>query len=274
MRELAEAARTHQAGDCEALYLRAASSGDASLLTWYIRRIIALGQFRRAEELIEGRCLSGLLLGELSAAVGISGQYGESERLARRAFDVSGDRHGHRRLTHHLLSLGMHRDAARLYSWAADHGDPSAARWLVGHYEAQGDRITAERLACATLTQRVAPPPFSPWLSPGLLPEKPPTPRDCARSLLTMAMPTSSSLTHASVQTTGITPPRCASTLLLPRSSTPRPWSGCHGAVTGKATTGAQRTWHMPQRPAATATPCTASPTSDLPRAISKTPND
>ncbi|MFE1989598.1 hypothetical protein [Streptomyces mirabilis] len=157
MRELAEAARTHQAVDCEALYLRAASGGDASLLTWFIRRLIALGQFRRAEELIEERCLSGLLLGELSSAVGLSGQYGDSERLARRAFAVSGDRHGHRRLTHHLLSLGMRRDAARLYSWAADHGDPSAARWLVGYYEAQGDRITAERLACAALTQHGSP---------------------------------------------------------------------------------------------------------------------
>lgn len=167
MRELAEAARTHQAVDCEALYLRAASSGETSLLTWFIRRLIALGQFRRAEELIEQRYpsgllieeqyLSGLLLGELSAAVGLSGQYGDSERLARRAFDVSGDRNGHRHLAHHLLSLGMRSDAARQYSWAADHGDPSAARWLVGHYEAQGDRITAERLACVALTQHGSP---------------------------------------------------------------------------------------------------------------------
>lgn len=157
MRELAEAARTYQAVDCEALYLRAASGGDVSLLTWFIRRLIGLGQFRRAEELIEERCLSGFLLGELSAAVGLSGQYADSERLARRAFAVSGDRYGHRRLAHHLLSLGMRRDAARVYSWAADHGDPSAARWLAQHYEAQGDRVTAERLACTALTQHGSP---------------------------------------------------------------------------------------------------------------------
>ncbi|MET9459966.1 hypothetical protein ABZY05_33590 [Streptomyces canus] len=156
MRELAEAARTYQA-DCEALYLRAASDGDASLLTWFIRRLIALRQFRRAEEFIEERSPSGLLLGELAAAVGLSGQYGDSERLARRAFTVSGDRQGHRRLAHHLLSLGMPRDATRVYSWAADHGDPSAARWLAGHYEAQGDRITADRLAWAALAEHGSP---------------------------------------------------------------------------------------------------------------------
>ncbi|MCX4920215.1 hypothetical protein [Streptomyces sp. NBC_00687] len=157
MRELAEAARTHQAVECEVLYLRAASGGDVSLLTWFIRRLIGLGQFRRAEALIEERCLSGLLLGELSAAVGHSGQYGDSERLARRAFAVSGDRTGHRRLAHHLLNLGMRRDAARQYLWAADHGDPSASRWLVGYYEAQGDRVTSERLARAALTQHGSP---------------------------------------------------------------------------------------------------------------------
>ncbi|WP_328974115.1 hypothetical protein [Streptomyces canus] len=156
MRELAEAARNYQA-DCEALYLRAASDGDASLLTWFIRRLIALRKFRRAEEFIEERCPSGLLLGELAAAVGLSGQYGDSERLARRAFTVSGDRQGHRRLAHHLLSLGMRRDATRVYSWAADHGDPPAARWLAGHYEAQGDRITADRLAWAALAEHGSP---------------------------------------------------------------------------------------------------------------------
>ncbi|MEU0946829.1 hypothetical protein ABZ379_29400 [Streptomyces canus] len=157
MRELAQAARSHQAVDCEALYLRAASGGDVSLLPWFVRRLIGLGQFQRAEGLIEDRCLSGLLLGELSAAVGLAGQYGNSERLARRAFDVSGDRHGHRRLAHHLLTLGMRRDAARVYSWAADHGDPTAARWLVGYHEAQGDRLTAERLAYAALLQHGSP---------------------------------------------------------------------------------------------------------------------
>ncbi|MFF3967997.1 hypothetical protein ACFYZI_41405 [Streptomyces griseorubiginosus] len=156
MRELAEAARTYQA-DCEALYLRAALDGDASLLPWFIRRLIALGQFRRAEELIEERYLSGLLLGELGAAVGLSGHYREGERLVRRAFAVSGDRQGHRRLAHHLLSLGMRRDATRVYSWAADHGDPSAARWLAQHYETQGDRITAEQVARAALTQHGSP---------------------------------------------------------------------------------------------------------------------
>ncbi|MFC8434918.1 hypothetical protein [Streptomyces sp. NPDC057253] len=156
LRELAEAARTYQA-DCEALYLRAALDGDASVLPWFIRRLIALGQFRRAEELIEERYLSGLLLGELAAAMGLSGQYGDGERLARRAFAVSGDRQGHRRLAHHLLSLGMRRDATRVYSWAADHGDPSAARWLAQHYEVQGDRITAEQLAHAALTQHGSP---------------------------------------------------------------------------------------------------------------------
>ncbi|WP_406359332.1 hypothetical protein OID55_41470 [Streptomyces sp. NBC_00715] len=157
MRELAEAARTHQAVECEELYLRAASGGDVSLLTWFIRRLIGLGQFRRAEALIEEHCLSGLLLGELAAAVGHSGKFGDSERLARRAFAVSGDRSGHRRLAHHLLSLGMRRDAARIYSWAADHGDPSASRWLVRYHEAQGDRVTSERLARAVLTQHGSP---------------------------------------------------------------------------------------------------------------------
>ncbi|MFE2262537.1 hypothetical protein [Streptomyces griseosporeus] len=155
--ELAHAARNYQAVDCEALYLRAASSGDKSFLSWFIRRLIALGQFRRAERLIEERCLDGFLLGELSAAVGLSGQYRDSERLARRAFDVSGDRHGHRRLTHHLLSLGMRRDAERLYAWGADKGDPVAARWLVDHREAQGDRIAAERLARVALTRHGSP---------------------------------------------------------------------------------------------------------------------
>ncbi|MFI2636607.1 hypothetical protein ACH5A2_40600 [Streptomyces collinus] len=272
MRELAEAARAHQA-DCEALYVRA-SGGDVSLLTWFIRRLIALGQFRRAEELIEERYLSGLLLGELSAAVGLSGQYGDSERLARRAFTISGNRQGHRRLAHHLLSLGMRRDATRVYSWAADHGDPSAARWLAGHYEAQGDRITADRLACAALTEHGSP---AALLALAQFRVAAGEVTDAARlckiiadhghadALVARARERSDHRDHAAA----LCFYRAAAAVEHPKALEWMSWR-----CDGQATTSAPRTWHTPQRPAATATPCTAWPISDLPRATSRTPND
>ncbi|WP_256726546.1 tetratricopeptide repeat protein [Streptomyces acidiscabies] len=153
MRELAQAARRLGALECEQLYLKAAACGDVAVLQWFIRRLITLRRFERAEELIENHSLDGFLLGELSAALGLAGHFQEAERLARRAYEVSGNLNGARSLAHHLLTLGMHRPAERVYSWLAETGDPVAARWLTAHREARGDRITAERLARTALTQ-------------------------------------------------------------------------------------------------------------------------
>ncbi|MGX1268020.1 hypothetical protein [Streptomyces phaeoluteigriseus] len=153
MRELAQAARRLGAVECEQLYLKAAACGDAAVLQWFTRRLITLRRFERAEELIENHSLDGFLLGELSAALGHAGQFKDAERLARRAYEVSGNRNGARSLAHHLLTLGMRRPAERVYSWLAETGDPVAARWLTAHREARGDRVTAERLARTALTQ-------------------------------------------------------------------------------------------------------------------------
>ncbi len=152
-RELAQAARRLGVVSCEQLYLKAAECGDVSVLHWFTRRLIDLRRFERAEQIIEGHCLDGFLLGELSAALGLAGHYKEAERLARRAYEVSGNRNGQRSLAHHLLTLGMRHSAARIYSWAADTGDPVAARWLTAYHEARGDRIAAERLAHTALTE-------------------------------------------------------------------------------------------------------------------------
>ncbi|MFI8348511.1 hypothetical protein [Streptomyces sp. NPDC085596] len=142
---------------CEQLYLKAAECGNVSVLHWFTRRLIDLRRFERAEQIIEGHCLDGFLLGELSAALGLAGHYKEAERLARRAYEVSGNRNGQRSLAHHLLTLGMRHSAARIYSWAADTGDPVAARWLTAYHEARGDRIAAERLAHTALTEYGSP---------------------------------------------------------------------------------------------------------------------
>lgn len=157
MRELAQSAHRLGTVDCEELYVRAAERGDVSGLQWFTRRLMDLRRFERAEQLIDRYSLGGLLLGELSAALGLAGRYGDAERLARRAYEVSGDWMGHRRLAHHLLRLGKHRAVERLYSWSADSGDPVAAQWLIMHHEARGDGITAEQLARAALTQHGSP---------------------------------------------------------------------------------------------------------------------
>lgn len=91
MRELAQAARQLGAVDCEQLYLKAAVFGDESVLKWFIRRLITLRHFERAEQIIENHCLDGFLLGELSAALGLAGLFKDAERLARRAYEVSGN---------------------------------------------------------------------------------------------------------------------------------------------------------------------------------------
>lgn len=157
MLELAHSARRLGAVECEELYLKAAECGDVSLLPWFTRRLIALRNFERAEQLIEHYHLDGRLMGELSAAVGRAGRFMNAERLARRAYKISGDWNGNRSLAHHLLTLDMRRTAERIYTWAADSGDPVAARWLTAHHEARGDRITAERLAHRALTQHGSP---------------------------------------------------------------------------------------------------------------------
>lgn len=157
MRELAQSARRMGAVECEQLYLKAAPCGDITLLQWLIRRLIDLRRFDRAEQIIENHCLDGFLLGELSAALGLAGHFKDAERLARRAYAVSGNRRGARRLAHHLLTLGMHRPVQRIYSWACEIGDPVAARWLTAECEARGDRSAAERLAHTALTQHGSP---------------------------------------------------------------------------------------------------------------------
>ncbi|MGW5733549.1 MULTISPECIES: hypothetical protein [Streptomyces] len=157
MMELAQSARRLGVVDCEDLYVRAAEYGDVSALQWFTRRLIALKHFKRAEVLTENYRLGGHLLGELSAALGLVGQIKEAERLARRAYDISGDRHGHRNLAHHLLTLGMRSVGERIHTWAAASGDPVAARWLTVHHEACGDQFTAERLAETALKQHGSP---------------------------------------------------------------------------------------------------------------------
>ncbi|MFF4324813.1 tetratricopeptide repeat protein [Streptomyces sp. NPDC001568] len=153
VRELAQAARRMGAVSCELLYLKSAARGDVDVLQWFIRRLMKLSRFERAEELIEKYCLDGLLLGELSAAMGLAGRFKDAERLARRAYGVSRDRNGARNLAHKLLALGMHRPAERIYSWLVETGDPVAARWLTKHHEARGEGATAERLARTALAQ-------------------------------------------------------------------------------------------------------------------------
>ncbi|MFF0383518.1 hypothetical protein [Streptomyces sp. NPDC004286] len=157
MLELAQSARRLGVLDCGDLYVRAAECGDVSVLLWFTRRLIALRRFERAEDLIENYHLDGHLLGELSAALGFAGHFKDAERLARRAYEVSGDWNGHRSLAHHLLALDMSRTAERIYSWAADNGDPVATRWLTAHHEARGDRTTAERLAHTALAHHGSP---------------------------------------------------------------------------------------------------------------------
>ncbi|AGF59684.1 hypothetical protein SHJGH_0018 [Streptomyces hygroscopicus subsp. jinggangensis TL01] len=85
LRELAQAARRLGAVDCEQLYLKAAACGDVAVLQWFTRRLMALGRFERAEELIDNHRLDRLLLGELAASVGDAGRFGDAARLARRA---------------------------------------------------------------------------------------------------------------------------------------------------------------------------------------------
>lgn len=153
MRELAQAARRLGVVECEQLYLRAGACGDISVLQWFTRRLIDLNHLERAENIIENHCLDGYLLGELSAAFGRAGNFRGAERLARRAYAISGDRHGARSLAHHLLILDMRRPAERIYTWAAETGDAVAAQWLTAHHEARGDRTTAEQLALRFLTQ-------------------------------------------------------------------------------------------------------------------------
>ncbi|MGM7443978.1 hypothetical protein [Streptomyces tunisiensis] len=155
--ELAQSARRVGAVECEELYIKAAERGDVGVLTWFTRRLTDLKHFERAEQLIDDYRLDGHLLGELSAALGFAGQFGNAERLARRAYEASGGWYGQRRLAHHLLTLDMHRTAERIYSWAAEDGDPIAARWLTAHHEARGDRFTAEQLAHTALTQHGSP---------------------------------------------------------------------------------------------------------------------
>ncbi|MFC8174965.1 hypothetical protein [Streptomyces sp. NPDC057325] len=157
MRELAQSARNLGAVDCEQLYLRAAACGDVEVLRWFIRRLMKLGRFERAEELIEKYCLDGLLLGELSAAIGLAGRFKDAERLARQAYEVSRDRKGARSLAYHLSASGMRRTAEQVYSWLAETGDPVALRWLTVHHEARGGRTTAEHLAQMALTQHADP---------------------------------------------------------------------------------------------------------------------
>ncbi|MGW8378050.1 hypothetical protein [Streptomyces sp. ODS28] len=157
LRELAQAARHHKVMDCEELYFKAAASGDSTVLRWFARRLIAMRKFKQAEEVIDTKCLDGFLLGELSAAVGHAGRIGDAERLARRAYQVSGNRMGARALAHHLQAMGMNRAAERIYSWAADTGDPVAARWLTAHHEAGRNRGAAEELAHAFLVQHGSP---------------------------------------------------------------------------------------------------------------------
>ncbi len=153
LRELAQAARRLGAVDCEQLYLKAAACGDVAGLQWFTRRLMALGRFERAEELIDNYRLDSLLLGELAASVGDAGRFMDAARLARRAYEGSGDRNGARSLAHHLSARGMRRPAEQVYSWLAETGDPVAARWLTAHYEARGDGAAADRMARTALTQ-------------------------------------------------------------------------------------------------------------------------
>lgn len=153
LRELAQTARRLGAVDCEQLYLKAAACGDVAVLPWFTRRLMALGQLQRAEELIDNHRLDSLLLGELAAAVGDAGHFQDAARLARRAYERSGDRNGARSLAHHLSARGMRRPAEQIYTWLAETGDPVAAQWLTVHYEARGDGAGAERMARTALTQ-------------------------------------------------------------------------------------------------------------------------
>ncbi|MDX2621043.1 hypothetical protein AB0L83_34020 [Streptomyces sp. NPDC052071] len=97
-RELAQAARRLGVVNCEQLYLKAAACGDTTALRWFTRRLVDLRRFQWTEQIIEEHCLGGFFLGELSGALGLSGHYKEGERLARRAYEVSGNRNGHRGL--------------------------------------------------------------------------------------------------------------------------------------------------------------------------------
>ncbi|MGM0364809.1 hypothetical protein ACNFRX_33025, partial [Streptomyces griseoaurantiacus] len=153
LRELAQAARRLGAVDGEQLYLKAAECGDVTGLQWFTRRLMALGRFERAEELIDDYRLDSLLLGELAASVGDAGRFRDAARLARRAYENSGDRNGARSLAHHLSARGMRRPAEQVYSWLAETGDAVAAQWLTTHYEARGDGAAADRIARTVLTQ-------------------------------------------------------------------------------------------------------------------------
>lgn len=157
MRELAQAARHQRVLDSEELYLKAAACGDPTVLRWFTRRLIELRRFTRAEFIIENHCLDGFLLGELSAALGVAGHLADAERVAHRAYQVSGNRMGARALAHHLLAMGMRRAAKRIYTWAAETGDPVAARWLTADHEVRRDRRAAEQLACTFLEQHGSP---------------------------------------------------------------------------------------------------------------------
>ncbi|MEU9410951.1 hypothetical protein AB0E08_35390 [Streptomyces sp. NPDC048281] len=157
MLELANSARRLGVVNCEELYLKAAECGDTSILHSFARRLIALSRFEHAELLIKNYHLGGYLLGELSAALSHAGRFRDAKRLARQAYAASRNVNGQRSLAHHLLSLDLIHTAARIYSWAADRGDPVAFRWLTTHHEELGDRTTAERLAHTALTEHGSP---------------------------------------------------------------------------------------------------------------------
>lgn len=155
-RELAQAARRLGVVNCEQLYLKAAACGDVTVLRWFTRRLIDLRCFERAEQIIE-----------------------EAERLARRAYDVSGNRNGHRSLAHHLLALGMRDSAARIYSWAADTGDPVAAVSPPSSRATNSPRSSSSATASAPAARSTCPPtPHSVRHTRPPRPSAPPGPAD------------------------------------------------------------------------------------------------
>lgn len=144
---LGREARRYGATHCMDLYLKADAAGLKDTLRWFSHRLITEQRFSEAEQVIHDHCPDSALYAELGGSLFAAGNRARGEHLVRRAFDMSGNTTGARRLGHHLSTRGLKHGAERIYTWAAEADDLVALAWLAQRREALGDRTTAERYA-------------------------------------------------------------------------------------------------------------------------------